>query len=384
MSPGRRELLSPDELARYGRQVVLPEVGREGQERLKAARILLVGAGGLGSPVALYLAAAGVGRLTLVEPDRVERSNLHRQILYGESDVGRPKLDAAGARLREINPYLDLLPVGERFSAANALALVADHDVIVDGTDNFAARYLVNDACVLAGKPNVFGAVLRFEGQVSVFWSARGPCYRCLFPEPPPAGLVPSCAEAGVLGALPGIVGALQANEALKLLLGVGEPLIGRFLVFDALALRFREVALSKSPTCPICSPRATLHELVEIETACETPGLESEEVPMDLTPQELERWQKEGRAFVLLDVRTPQEHGVASHPGARRIPHQEQARRLDELDREATIVVHCHHGQRSARAAAYLRAQGFPAVHNLLGGIAAWSEQIDPSVPRY
>ncbi len=384
MKPEEQVSLSASELARYGRQLVLPEVGRQGQERLKAARVLLVGAGGLGSPATLYLAAAGVGRLTLVDPDRVDRSNLHRQILYGESDVGRPKLEVAAARLRETNPHVEVRAVAERFGAANAAALVADHDVVVDGTDNFTARYLVNDACVLAGKPNVFGSVLRFEGQVSVFWAPRGPCYRCLFPEPPPVGLVPSCAEAGVLGALPGIVGALQANEALKLLLGVGEPLIGRFLVFDALALRFREVTLPKSPSCPICSARPTLTELIEIEAACEAPAAGVEEVPMDVTPPELKQWQDEGRGFVLLDVRTPQEHSLASIPGARLIPLQELARRVEELDREADIVVHCHHGQRSERAAAFLRGQGFATVRNLVGGIDAWSEQVDPGVPRY
>ncbi|MGH9464923.1 MAG: molybdopterin-synthase adenylyltransferase MoeB [Thermoanaerobaculia bacterium] len=384
MNPAGHPSLSPSELARYGRQLVLPEVGRPGQERLKGARVLLVGAGGLGSPVALYLAAAGVGRLTLVDGDRVERSNLHRQILYGESDVGRPKLEAAAARLREANPHVEVRPVAERFTAANAAALVADHDVVVDGTDNFTARYLVNDACVLAGKPNVFGSVLRFEGQVSVFWSPRGPCYRCLFPEPPPAGLVPSCAEAGVLGALPGIVGALQANEALKLVLGVGEPLVGRFLVFDALALRFREVALPRSPSCPICSAHPTVTELVEIDAACDLAAPGGEEMAMDLTPREMKQWRDEGRDFVLLDVRTPREHALASLPGALLIPLQELPQRVDELDPAADIVVHCHHGQRSERAAAFLRGQGFASVRNLAGGIDAWSDQVDPDVPRY
>ncbi len=384
MSAADRLSLSPPELARYGRQLVLPEVGREGQERLKASRVLLVGAGGLGSPAALYLAAAGVGRLTLVDPDRVDRSNLHRQILYGEADVGRPKLEVAAARLHDTNPHVEVGAVPERFGAANAAALVADHDVVLDGTDNFAARYLVNDACVLAGKPNVFGAVLRFEGQVAVFWASRGPCYRCLFPEPPPAGLVPSCAEAGVLGVLPGIVGALQANEVLKLLLGVGEPLIGRLLVVDALPMRLREVAVPKSPNCPICSASPSLTSLVEVEAACPPPPVETEEAPMDVTPRELEQWRSEGREVVLLDVRTREENALSSIPGARLIPLQELARRYEELDREAEIVVHCHHGQRSARAAAYLRGQGFSAVHNLLGGIDAWSVEVDPGVPRY
>jgi adenylyltransferase/sulfurtransferase len=376
--------LSTAELARYGRQLVLPEVGRDGQERLKAARVLLVGAGGLGSPAALYLAAAGVGRLTLVDPDTVDRSNLHRQVLYGESDVGRPKLEAARARLADVNPHVRLEAVGERFSAGNAAALVADHDVVVDGTDNFTSRYLVNDACVLEGKPNVFGSVLRFEGQVSVFWAPRGPCYRCLFPEPPPPGLVPSCAEGGVLGVLPGVVGALQAAEVLKLILGVGEPLVGRFVVFDALALRFREVALATSPTCPICSERPTLTRLIEVEAPCAAMAQGAEEERVDLTPQDLRLWQDESRSFVLLDVRTSREHALASIPGAVLIPLQELPARLAELPREGTIVVHCHHGQRSERAAAYLRGQGFTDVRNLLGGIDAWSCDVDPGVPRY
>ncbi len=376
--------LSAQELARYGRQLVLPELGAEGQRRLREARVLLVGAGGLGSPAALYLAAAGVGHLTLVDPDRVDASNLHRQILYGDADVGRPKLEVASERLRALNPHVSVDPVPQRFGAANALDLVSRHDVVIDGTDNFVSRYLVNDACVLAGRPNVFGSVLRFEGQVSVFAAPGGPCYRCLFPEPPPEGLVPSCAEGGVLGVLPGIIGSLQANEVIKLLVGVGEPLIGRLLVFDALALRFREVALPKSPTCPICSPGATVREIREVTAACPGPGAPTKEDAVEeVTPQEVKRWQETGRPFVLLDVRTAQEHALAAIPGARLIPLQELSRRVGELGRGSEIVVHCHHGQRAERAAAFLRGQGFTAC-TMAGGIDAWSAEVDPSVPRY
>lgn len=377
--------LDPAELRRYSRHLIMPEVGSAGQRRLKAARVLVVGAGGLGSPLGLYLAAAGVGRLGLVDFDRVDVSNLHRQVLFGESDIGRPKIEAALERLREVNPHIELVGHETRLDSSNALELFAGYDVVVDGTDNFPTRYLVNDACVLAGKPNVYGSIFRFEGQVSVFWGAEGPCYRCLFPEPPPPGLVPSCAEGGVLGVLPGIVGALQANEAIKLVLGVGEPLVGRLVLFDALRLRFRELALRKDPACPVCSAEPTLTELIDYEDFCGLGGdAEMTHAPdFDVSPEEVAAWQAEGRPFTLLDVRTPEEREITSIEGALAIPLQELPARWEELDPEARIVVHCHHGPRSTRAATMLRDKGFQA-HNLAGGIEAWSLRVDPSVPRY
>ena len=384
--------LTGEERRRYGRHLVIPEVGEEGQRRLKAAKVLLVGAGGLGSPLALYLAAAGVGRLGVVEFDRVDETNLQRQILFGSGDVGRPKLAAAAERLQAVNPHVEVTPHPERLGAGNALALVEGYDVVADGSDNFATRYLVNDACVRLGKPDVWGAVQRFEGQVSVFWAERGPCYRCLFPAPPPPGVVPSCAEAGVLGLLPGIVGTLQANEVLKLLLGIGEPLVGRFLVFDALAMRFRELALRKAADCPACGPGAARGPLVEYEELCgELPapsGATSrgegsmEELEIDVA--ELRRRRDEGREPVVLDVREPREHAIARIPGSALIPLGELPQRLAELDPERPLVVHCHHGMRSLQAVRLLRSRGFAGALSLRGGIDAWSREVDPSVPRY
>ena len=382
-----RELpeLDTAELRRYSRHLILPEVGADGQRRLKAARVLVVGAGGLGSPLGLYLAAAGVGTLGLVDFDRVDVTNLHRQVLFGEADIGRPKIEAAVERLREINPHVELVPHEVRLDSSNALEIVSAYDLVVDGTDNFPTRYLVNDACVLSGKPNVYGSIFRFEGQVSVFWGAEGPCYRCLFPEPPPPGLVPSCAEGGVLGVLPGIVGSLQANEAIKLILGVGEPLVGRLVLFDALRLRFRELALKKDPECPVCSAEPTLTELIDYEAFCGLGGEDeaAREPGFDLQPEEVARWRDEGRRFTLLDVRTPEERVIAQIEGALAIPLQELPGRLGELDAGELVVVHCHHGPRSTRAATLLRERGFSA-HNLAGGIDAWSERVDPGVPRY
>jgi len=379
--------LTPEELRRYGRHMVMPEVGREGQERLKEASVLLVGAGGLGSPAALYLAAAGVGCLGLVEFDRVEVTNLQRQILYGESDIGRPKLESASSRLAEINPHVEIRAIDERFDASNAIDLVSEFDIVVDGSDNFPTRYLVNDACVLAGRPNVFGSVLRFEGQVSVFAAPGGPCYRCLFPEPPPAGSVPSCAEGGVFGVLPGIIGSLQAHEAIKLVLGIGEALVGRFLVFDGLELQFREVALDKDPECPICSPDPVQQGLVTYDDVC-TPEPEEETMtevlPFDVAVDEVQAWREAGRDFVLLDVRTVMEFGIASIDGATLVPLNELQERLEEFDREAEIVVMCHHGPRSSNAVAFMRHRGFGRARNLAGGIDAWSRQVDSAVPRY
>jgi sulfur-carrier protein adenylyltransferase/sulfurtransferase len=380
--------LEAAEIRRYSRHLIMPEVGTEGQQRLKAARVLMIGGGGLGSPIGLYLAAAGVGTLGLVEFDTVDESNLHRQVLYGRSDVGRPKLDAAMDRLSEVNPLIRLVPHNTRLDAGNALKLFEGYDVVVDGTDNFPTRYLVNDACVLTGKPNVYGSIFRFEGQVSVFWGAQGPCYRCLFPEPPPPGLVPSCAEGGVLGVLPGIIGSLQANEVIKLILGAGDPLIGRLLLFDALRLRFRELKLKKDPNCPICSEHPTQTELIDYEQFC---GIEPErasppspDADFDIEVDELARWRDQGRDFTLLDVRNPMEYQIARIEGSILIPLHELPDRLGELDTAADLIVHCHHGPRSTQAVGFLRQMGFARARNLAGGIAAWSREIDPAVPMY
>ncbi len=381
-----RELppLEAEEIRRYSRHLILPEVGAEGQRRLKASKVLMIGTGGLGSPIGLYLAAAGVGTIGLVDFDVVDSTNLQRQVLFSQNDVGRPKVEAAVERLRGINPHLNIVPHEERLDSGNALALFRDYDLVVDGTDNFPTRYLVNDACVLLGKPNVYGSIFRFEGQVSVFWGAQGPCYRCLFPEPPPPGLVPSCAEGGVLGVLPGIIGALQANEVIKLLAGIGEPLVGRLVLFDALRLRFRELKLRKDPACPICSEHPTQTELIDYQQFC---GIEPEgayDDSFDIAVSDLRAWVDQGREIVILDVRTPQEFEIARLPGSILIPLQELPDRLAELDPAATIVAHCHHGMRSARAVNLLREVGFARTKNLAGGIDAWSLSVDPSVPRY
>lgn len=379
---GSSALLEPAEIRRYGRHLVMPEVGVAGQARLKAAKVLVVGAGGLGSPLALYLAAAGVGKLGLVDFDVVDESNLQRQILYAASDVGRPKTEAALERLRGINPLIELVAHEVRLTSANAREIVAGYDVVVDGTDNFPTRYLVNDVCVLAGKPNVYGSIFRFEGQVSVFWGAHGPCYRCLFPEPPPPGLVPSCAEGGVLGVLPGIIGTMQANETIKLILGQGEPLLGRLVLFDALATRFRELKLKKDPECPVCCENPSQRELVDYAAFCGA----DDELPagIDVDVATLDRWRREGRSFTLLDVRTPQEWAICQIAGATLIPLGELPHRFEELAPDTTLVVHCHHGGRSTQATHFLRQRGYSRTWNLAGGIDAWSLAIDPSVPRY
>lgn len=381
-----RELpqLDAQEIRRYSRHLILPEVGTEGQKRLKAAKVLMIGTGGLGSPLGLYLAAAGVGTLGIVDFDVVDESNLQRQVLFGISDVGKPKIEAAAARLRDINPHIQIVPYETRLESSNALDLFRDYDLVVDGTDNFPTRYLVNDACVLLGKPNVYGSIFRFEGQVSVFWGAKGPCYRCLFPEPPPPGLVPSCAEGGVLGVLPGIIGALQANEVIKLIVGAGDPLIGRLVLFDALKLRFRELKLRKDPNCPICSEHPTQTGLIDYEQFC---GIEPEapqEDDFEIEVTDLARWRNEGRDIVLLDVRTPQEYQIARIEGAILIPLQELPDRLNELDTASMIVAQCHGGVRSAQAVHFLRQHGFAKTRNLAGGIDAWSREVDPGVPRY
>ena len=375
--------LDSQEIARYGRHLVLPEVGVQGQLRLRAASVLVVGAGGLGSPLALYLAAAGVGRLGLVDFDTVDLSNLQRQILYATPDVGRPKVSVAAARLKDVNPHVNVQTHETRLAAANALALVADHDIVVDGSDNFATRYLVNDACVLAGKPNVHGSIFRFEGQLSLFWAGRGPCYRCLFPEPPAPGTVPDCAEGGVLGVLPGIIGALQATETVKWILGRGESLCGRLLLFDALEMRFRELQLRRDPGCPVCGDRPTIRELVDTEAACVAPP-RAEAAATDIEASELRERLDRGDPLLLLDVRGPHEWAIARLPGACLIPVQELEHRLHDVARDGDIVVYCHRGILSAWAATLLRRHGYDRVRNLTGGIEAWASIVDPDMPRY
>ncbi len=372
--------LPPEELERYRRHLALPEVGVAGQLRLRRASVLVVGAGGLGSPVALYLAAAGVGRIGIVDDDRVERTNLQRQVLYGTSDLGQPKTEQARRRLADLNPHVEIVPHELRLSARNALEVLAHYDVVVDGSDNFPTRYLVSDACVLLGKPHVYGSIYRFEGQVSVFWAGHGPCYRCLFREPPAPGAVPSCAEGGVLGILPGVIGSLQATEALKLVLDRGTPLLGRLLLFDALELRFRELRLARDPDCPACGDRPSIRALADEPAAC-APA--SSAVPQ-IGAAELERRLATPDRPLLLDVRTDEEWAIARIAGALRIPLDELPSRLDELDAAREIVVYCHLGGRSAAATALLLEHGFRRVLNLAGGIDTWSVEIDPAVPRY
>ena len=375
--------LSSDELQRYGRHLVLPDVGLEGQRKLKAGRVLLVGAGGLGSPVALYLAAAGVGTLGLIDFDVVDISNLQRQVLHGTSDVGRSKLDSARDRIREVNPHVAVDTYEMRLTSVNALDILSDYDVVVDGTDNFATRYLTNDACVLLGKPNIYGSIFRFEGQASVFATESGPCYRCLYPDPPPPGLVPSCAEGGVLGVLPGIVGTIQATEALKLLLGIGDPLVGRLLLIDALGSRFRVVSLERDPTCAACGTRE-IRELLDYDAFCGSVKSPDADVISEMTPTELAQRLSRGDAPDIIDVREPYEWQIARIPSARLIPLGTLHREASSLDPGREIVVYCHHGIRSAHAAEQLRATGFTRVRNLAGGIARWSEDVDPTVPKY
>jgi len=377
-SPG----LSHEEVLRYSRHLILPEVGAAGQARLKAARVLLVGAGGLGSPAALYLAAAGVGTLGVVDGDRVDASNLHRQVLHGTADVGRLKTESAADRLRDVNPHVAVETFSELLVSANALEILRPFDVIVDGSDNFPTRYLVNDACVLLGKPDVYGAIFRFDGQASVFGLPGGPCYRCLFADPPPPDLVPSCAEAGVLGVLPGIIGSIQAVEALKLVLGIGESLSGRLLLFDALKLQFRELAVSRDPDCPVCGDHATVTSLIDYEAFCGMPGARGSAVEVSVRDFSSERGA--GRRHLVVDVREPYEVAVAPFPEAVHIPLRELPGRLTELDAHLPVVTVCHHGQRSMRAREILAAAGFGNVRSLAGGIDAWSREVDSGVPRY
>jgi adenylyltransferase/sulfurtransferase len=380
----RLPALGNDEILRYSRHLLMPEVTLEGQRRLKAARVLCVGAGGLGSPLALYLGAAGVGTLGIVEHDVVDVTNLQRQILHATTDVGQPKLRSAAARVRALNPHVEVRPFETRLTSQNALDILRDFDVVVDGTDNFATRYLVNDACVILGKPNVYGSIFRFEGQASVFATRGGPCYRCLHPQPPPPGVVPSCAEGGVLGVLPGLIGVIQATEAIKLVLGRGEPLVGRLLLVDALSMRFRELRLQRDPECPACGERRTLTRLADYEAFCGLRGAEAPgpEVP-EISVEELKRRRDAGEDLVLVDVREPHEVQICSL-GGRLIPLDDLPGRLHELDSSRDIVVHCRSGPRSARAVAFLRKAGFRNVRNLAGGILAWAERIDRQMPRY
>jgi molybdopterin/thiamine biosynthesis adenylyltransferase/rhodanese-related sulfurtransferase len=379
---------NPDELARYSRQMIMPEVTIAGQRRLKAARILCIGAGGLGSPAALYLAAAGVGTIGLVDHDRVELSNLHRQILHGTRDLGRQKLTSAGDRLQDINPHAELRLHECRFTSENAMDLVTGYDVVIDGSDNFATRYLSNDVCVFAGKPNIYGSVFRMEGQVTVFAPhLGGPCYRCLFPEPPPRGAVPNCAEAGVLGMLPGIIGTMQALEAIKLIIGLGETLIGRLLHFDASAMHFREFKVRRDPECPVCGENPTIAAPIDYESFCGiAPAItaDNDDNVRAITVHELKRKMDAREHFALIDVREAHEAEIARIDGARLIPLGEITDRTSELSEGEEIIVHCHSGVRSARAVELLQERGFKNVFTLEGGIDAWSEEIDPNVPKY
>jgi sulfur-carrier protein adenylyltransferase/sulfurtransferase len=385
------DTLSGPERLRYARHLILPEIGAAGQRRLKRARVLLIGAGGLGSPAALYLAAAGVGTLGIVDFDIVDATNLQRQLLHGTSDVGRPKTDSARDRLHEVNPHVRVEAVAERLGAGNALDLFREYEVVVDGSDNFPTRYLANDACVLTGRPYVYGSVFRWEGQNSVFAAPGGPCYRCLFAEPPPPGLVPSCAEAGVLGVLPGIVGSVQALEAIKLLLGVGDTLAGRLLLFDAMRLRFREMQLRRDPDCPLCGETPTIRELIDYDRFCGitpepegTPSM-NDTVP-EITPTELKARLDRGDRPTIIDVREPNEWEIGNlEPhGARLIPLGDLPDRADEIDTAEEIVLHCRSGARSARALDFLRARGYTRLWNLKGGILAWSDEVDASIPKY
>jgi len=381
--------LSNDEILRYSRHLIMPEVGMEGQQKLKAARVLCIGAGGLGSPLALYLGAAGVGTLGIVDFDVVDYTNLQRQIIHTTADVGRKKLDSAAEKLKAINPFLNIRSFETKLTSENALEIFRDFDVVADGTDNFPTRYLVNDACVLSGKPNVYGSIFRFEGQASVFATKEGPCYRCLYPEPPPPGLVPSCAEGGVLGILPGLVGVIQATEVIKLILGKGEPLIGRLLLIDALGMKFRELKLRKNPECPACGARRSITKLIDYNEFCGIRGEETgQEKPLEtgipeMQVEELKRRLDGGEDLFVLDVREPHEYQICNISGYL-IPLGDLPKRVNELDSSREIVAHCRSGVRSAKAVAFLQQAGFKKVHNLAGGILAWADRVDPKMPKY
>ena len=395
--------LNAEEIKRYSRHLIMPEVGMDGQRRIKQGSVLCIGAGGLGSPAAMYLAAAGVGRIGIVDFDVVDYSNLQRQLLHTTNDVGRTKLASAKDKINALNPHVQVDTYEEALSSDNAMRLFKGYDVILDGTDNFPTRYLVNDACVLMGIPNAYGSIFRFEGQASVFATKDGPCYRCLYPEPPPPGLVPSCAEGGVLGVLPGIIGMIQATEAVKIILGIGEPLIGRFVIYDALKMRFRELKLRKDPDCPVCGTHPTVTELIDYEQFCGMPAAESSESPIEapapgtsratsvgpggvpeMTARELKAWMDDNPRLQLLDVREPFEAQISRIEGATLIPLGELQKRYTELDPSRDLVVHCKVGGRSAKAVSFLKDHGFPQAINLKGGILAWSDQVDPSQPKY
>jgi adenylyltransferase/sulfurtransferase len=395
MSPQENPALTADELQRYHRHLILPNVGEEGQRRLKAARVLLVGAGGLGSPAALYLAAAGVGHLGLIDADIVELSNLQRQVLHGTRDVGRPKVASAEERLRDLNPHVNLATIHARLTSANALTILRDYDIIVDGSDNFQTRYLINDACVLLGKLNVYGSVSRFDGQASVFGAKDGPCYRCLFKEPPAPGLIPNCAEGGVFGVLPGMIGVIQATETIKLITGAGDPLVGRLLMVDALRMRFRTIEFARDPECPSCGTHE-ITELMDYDAFCgiESPKTASSDTTDDalddgaevgeITPRRLDARLRDGAAITVIDVREPYEWAIVRISEGRLIPLSSLPHAVHSLDKRAEIVVYCHHGARSAAAQAWLQDQGFSNVLNLVGGIDRWTLEVDPTMRRY
>ncbi len=378
--------LSQEEFRRYGRHLIMPEVGLEGQQKLKASSVLLIGAGGLGSPLGLYLAAAGVGRIGIVDFDVVDFSNLQRQILHSTNDVGRPKLESAKERINGVNPHVHVETYHTQLTSENALDIIRKYDVVVDGTDNFPTRYLVNDACVLLKKPNVYGSIFRFEGQASVFYAEEGPCYRCLYAEPPPPGLVPSCAEGGVLGVVPGIIGTIQATETIKLLVGIGTPLIGRLLLLDALTMQFRELKLRKNPACPICGTHPTIDHLIDYEAFCgitPPPTNGESQREFEITVDELKAKLDRGDDVFVVDVREPHEYRIVNMNGYL-IPLNDLPKRVNELDSAKEMVVHCHHGTRSARAVDLLRQVGFKKVKNLVGGIDQWAVRVDPTLTRY
>ncbi len=384
--------LSHDEIRRYSRHLIMPEVGIQGQRKLKAASVLLIGTGGLGSPLALYLAAAGIGRIGLVDYDVVDETNLQRQVIHFTSDVGKPKLESAAAKLSDINPYLVIEKHNVPLTSENALDILKDYDVIIDGTDNFPTRYLVNDACVLLGKPNVYGSIFRFEGQLTVFYAKEGPCYRCLFPEPPPPGLVPSCAEGGVLGILPGTIGTLQATEAIKLIIGIGKPLIGRMILYDALEMTFDSIKLRKNPACPVCGEHPTIDHLIDYEQFCGVPAHDRSEFKeksaqkqvRSITVNDLKARLDAGDDVVILDVREPHELEISAIEGTLRIPKGQVVARQNEIPRDKEVIVHCKTGVRSRDAIVMLQEQGFTNLVNLKGGINAWAREIDPSLPTY
>ncbi len=386
------EALTKEEILRYSRHLIIPEVGIDGQQKLKAAKVLLIGAGGLGAPLGLYLAAAGVGKIGLVDFDVVDFTNLQRQVIHSTKDVGRNKIDSAAEKMQGINPNLQIVKHEVALSSENALDILKDYDIVVDGTDNFPTRYLVNDACVLLGKPNVYGSIFRFEGQATIFATEGGPCYRCLYPEPPPPGLVPSCAEGGVLGILPGTIGLIQATETVKLILGIGEPLIGRLLLYDALGMRFRELKLRKNPECPVCGDHPTITQLIDYHQFCGVPSPKDPATPVEETKVnegeidviELKQKIDRGDKFTLIDVREPHEYRICSIPGAKLIPLGEFAQHVNEFNSDDDIIIHCRSGMRSAKACAVLREAGFEHVRNVVGGILAWADKVDPTVPKY